>query len=336
MRAYRPDLKTAAVIVPLSLLAGFYLAFAPMAASAQTTGSAQGLGGGTALNWAGYVSDGGTYTTVAGSWVVPTVTGTSGNGADATWIGIGGVSSHDLIQAGTEAVPDSSGGIDYQAWYELLPAGSVTVPLTVHAGDSITANITQGSGASGTWLITITDTTTGKSYSKTVRYTSSLSSAEWIEEMPAGVGIQVSLDNFGTVDFTGGSTTENGSNVSITGASAQPLTMATMDDEALAIPSAVGVDGGSFSVTRTDAASSSIGISRFGGTTFVTRGNGYDGYGDNGTTTSITPDINISYDYGQGGGYYYPRYRVSRAYSYSTDSGNGIISVIINNGFSNF
>jgi hypothetical protein len=156
------------------IIMGFILFATPVVAFAQTTGAAQGISGGTALNWAGYVSDTGTYTSISGSWVVPTVTDISANGADATWIGIGGVLSHDLIQTGTEAVPDTDGGIDYQAWYELLPSGSVTVPLSVHAGDSMNAMITKESNTN-TWLITLIDTTTGKSYSTTVNYTSSLS-----------------------------------------------------------------------------------------------------------------------------------------------------------------
>jgi hypothetical protein len=302
---------------------------------------AAGIGGGTALNWAGYVSDSGTYTSVSGSWVIPTVANQDGSSADATWVGIGGVLSHDLIQAGTEAVPDSNGGIDYQAWYELLPSGSVTVPLTVHAGDSMTATITEQSGAADTWLITIADVTTGKSYSTTVNYASSLSSAEWIEEMPAGVGTRISLDDFGTVQFTGGMTTKDGSSVSIAGSGAVSLTMANDADQPLAIPSVLGGDGESFSVARTGAASNSIGIGAFGigGSGHgmpAGAGSQYYGYGtryDTGTTTQITPNISISYGTVPGSGIgTVTRYHMSRSYtrSYSIDDGNGVIRVFIN------
>jgi hypothetical protein len=319
------------------IIMGFILFATPVVAFAQTTGAAQGISGGTALNWAGYVSDTGTYTSISGSWVVPTVTDISANGADATWIGIGGVLSHDLIQTGTEAVPDTDGGIDYQAWYELLPSGSVTVPLSVHAGDSMNAMITKESNTN-TWLITLIDTTTGKSYSTTVNYTSSLSSAEWIEEMPAGVGTSISLDDFGTIGFTKGSTVMNGTSVSIAGSDAQALTMANAENQPLAVPSILGADGASFSVTRTDAASSAIGIGgSIGGfgRTFVTNSSstsagGYStssGYAGIGTTTSVTPTITVSYGYGSYNTIR-PRYRMARSYSIVND--NGVISLVIN------
>src|SRR5258707_409862 len=79
------------------------LAFADTSGASNNggAGAAQNITGSTALNWAGYVSQKGVYTGVSGSWVVPSVTSTSQNAADAAWVGIGGVLTHDLIQAGT-------------------------------------------------------------------------------------------------------------------------------------------------------------------------------------------------------------------------------------------
>ncbi|HEV3244950.1 MAG TPA: G1 family glutamic endopeptidase, partial [Candidatus Paceibacterota bacterium] len=122
-----------------------------------------------ALNWAGYVATGGTYTSVSGTWTVPKVQdGTTGDVADATWVGIGGVASTDLIQAGTEAIPDSSGGIVYQAWMELLPQDSKVVPLAVSPGDVVSVSITEGSP--GVWEVSFNDATSGKSFQTAVRY----------------------------------------------------------------------------------------------------------------------------------------------------------------------
>src|SRR5579884_3471735 len=66
----------------------------------------------TSLNWAGYLANSGGYTAVSSSWVVPSATGTgSSQSADATWVGIGGVSTNDLIQAGTENTVESNGQV---------------------------------------------------------------------------------------------------------------------------------------------------------------------------------------------------------------------------------
>jgi hypothetical protein len=214
--------------------------------------SAAGIG--VSSNWAGYVASTGTFTSVGGSWIVPQAVGSNANlSADATWVGIGGVSSTDLIQAGTQDIIQN-GTSTYTAWYELLPASSVQVPLAVHPNDGITVSITQQSN--GQWQISFSDTTTGQSYQTSVSYASSLSSAEWIEEMPSDQRGLVPLDNFGIVSFTDGLTTQNGSQVSISESGAQPMTMITRNDQALATPSSLGADGASFTVTRTAAAAS--------------------------------------------------------------------------------
>ena len=329
----------APIIMALLFASGVVAPAFAYAQSVTGTGGAdgaQGLSGNSALNWAGYVSDTGTYTAVSGAWTVPTVTSIGNNGADATWVGIGGVLTHDLIQAGTEAVSNSQGGATYQAWYELLPAGSTIVPLKISAGDSVSVSITQQSSTADTWLITFTDGMTGRSYSTSVRYASSLSSADWIEEMPAGVDTRISLDGFGTVDFTGGATTENGANVSIAGSGASSLTMANLQGQPLAIPSVLGTDGESFSVTRTSAASNSIGIGGNGtGRTFVTT------YSNSGTSTTNGMPGSYAYNYGSGGQYYSNysnsggsnriRYRTSRQYLISAS--NGTLRIMILNSF---
>src|SRR5438445_9051939 len=62
-------------------------------------------------NWSGYAANGGTFTSVTATWTVPTVSATS-SGADATWVGIGGLTSNDLLQAGTQAMVDGSGTVE--------------------------------------------------------------------------------------------------------------------------------------------------------------------------------------------------------------------------------
>ena len=219
--------------------------------------------GTNALNWAGYVATGGTYTSVSGSWLVPDVqSDTSENVADATWVGIGGVNSRDLLQAGTEALPDGNGNLVYQAWMEMLPQDSKVVPLRVSAGDSVTVSITEES--KGTWDVAFYNATTGKSYSATVNYSSSFSSADWIEEMPVEVGGVIGLDNFGTLRFTSGYAIKNGQPVTIASSGARPLTMNNAEGEAVATPSVLSSDGSSFTVARTDAVSTPLALTAAG------------------------------------------------------------------------
>jgi hypothetical protein len=203
-------------------------------------------------NWSGYAANGGTFTSVTGTWTVPTVAAT-GTGADATWVGIGGLSSHDLIQAGTQALVEG-GTVAYSSWIEMLPQSSRNVPLSVTAGDSVTVTITQQSG--NDWLIAMKNNTTGGTYNVTVQYSSSNSSAEWVQEAPSvGRGL-VSLDQFGTVRFSGASAVRDGKAMSLSALGAKAITMINGQGQAIAQPSTIARDGASFTVARTDAPSS--------------------------------------------------------------------------------
>jgi Peptidase A4 family len=222
---------------------------------ASNTSAANVGSNGNSQNWAGYVATGGNYTSVSGSWTVPQP-GTNGHTAsDATWVGIGGVSNNDLIQSGTQNIVDPSGNITTTAFYELLPDVSTPISaVTVKSGDTVTVSISQT--ATNIWLINFTDNTSGQNYQTTVSYDSSLSSAEWIEEAPSNGASVLPLDNFGTVSFTGGQTTENGSSVSINGAGASSVIMVNSAGQALATPSALSSDGTNFNITRSSAVSS--------------------------------------------------------------------------------
>jgi len=231
------------------------------------TGDPSGTDVEQSSNWAGYAAGNGTFTAIFGSWTVPNVTlgGGSTISSDATWVGIGGVNTTDLIQAGTETdVQD--GQIEYSAWWETLPQASQPIALDVSAGDSVSVSITQQAG--GTWQITIRNATSGQSFQKNLAYQSSLSSAEWVEETPTvGRRTLLPLDDFGTITFTNATTTENGQQHTIAQAGGQPITMynssilsrlgrltglGSQADQVIAQPSALGTDGSSFSVTRTN------------------------------------------------------------------------------------
>ena len=69
---------------------------------------------------------------------------------------------------------------------------------------------------------------------------------------------------FGGVSFSNGFAVQNGSQVSISGSGARPMTMITDNDQALAAPSSLGADGASFTVTRTTAAASTPTVAKTG------------------------------------------------------------------------
>lgn len=203
---------------------------------------------GQSHNWSGYAATGGTYTAVSGTWTVPQTAAGDSFGSEATWVGIGGVSSRDLIQAGTETTAASSGRVRYQAWIEMLPQASHPVTLDVSPGDSVTVTISQQTGDQ--WAIAMKNNTTGKEYDTTVTYQSSLSSAEWVEEAPSGGRRVLPLDNFGSVKFTGGSATKDGKTTTMAGAGAKAITMIDSSGQPVVTPSSLGADGSSFTVTQ--------------------------------------------------------------------------------------
>ncbi|MEI7683280.1 MAG: G1 family glutamic endopeptidase [Candidatus Saccharibacteria bacterium] len=205
----------------------------------------------TSTNWSGYLTANGIYTRVSGSWVVPTVTGNGRtSSADATWVGIGGVSSSDLIQVGTSNIVAASGRVTTSAFYELLPNFAQTIiSLVISPGDSISASVVETSA--GQWVITITDNTTSQTFSQNVAYPSSHSSAEWIQEDPSyGNGKLIPLDIFGTVTFTNGMATSNGVSANILGNNSQLITLVSSAGIPLATTSPIKGGGASFSVTQ--------------------------------------------------------------------------------------
>ena len=134
------------------------------------------------LNWAGYAQTGKkhTYTGVESSWVVPTVSTTPpGTQYASDWVGVGGFGDSTLVQAGTSS-DNIAGTAQYLAWTEVLPAAEDPLTLVVSAGDSITTLVEQT--APGTWLMEVTDDSTGMSQSRSVLYSSSGKSVEVIHE----------------------------------------------------------------------------------------------------------------------------------------------------------
>ena len=213
--------------------------------------------GGTvdSLNWSGYaVTPGSGITGVSSSFVVPSA-GLDPPGFAATWTGIGGYNTSDLIQAGTaeDSTPTNALlGDQYYAWYELLPNSETQISnctgdpnCTVTPGDKVSVSINNVSG--NTWSISITDS--GKwSWNQDVSYASSESSGEWILEAPTLVA-QTLLANVGTVSFgpTNTYTDASGTHTIAAGNPTQiDLSPSPVGGVSEAAPSALASDGQSF------------------------------------------------------------------------------------------
>lgn len=203
----------------------------------------------TSSNWSGYLASGGTFTGISGSWTTPDPSGNnSATSADATWIGIGGITSEDLIQIGTTDEVSPSGQVATEAFYELLPGASISIPnVTITPGDVVTASISQIT--TGEWTITLTDQTNDQTFTDTVFYTSSYSSAEWIEEDPSYTADHlVPFDDFGSVTFNNASDTVNGATQTISTSGPGIITMLNNSGGDEAIPTALNGAGNGFTV----------------------------------------------------------------------------------------
>ena len=141
-----------------------------------------------------------TVSNVYGEWIVPrTKAGVTGFIADTSvWVGMDGYDSNTVEQVGTSSTYDpSTGQTAYYAWWEMYPKFSHPInAMNVNPGDKISAYVwftpagnSQAVLDRGTFKLSLTDMTTGKSFTITqgpfkpdfyLR-----SSAEWIVERAA-------------------------------------------------------------------------------------------------------------------------------------------------------
>jgi hypothetical protein len=135
----------------------------------------------TSSNWSGYVETNGPYTAITGTFVVPSVTKYLAGSTVSEWVGVDGWANKSLIQAGVSEVPQQSGDVLVEPWWEVLPARQEDVAgVVVAVGDMVTVTISKVSGS--TWSINLTDDTNGGVFSTDKNYEGQLSSAEWIVE----------------------------------------------------------------------------------------------------------------------------------------------------------
>ncbi|MGD0995421.1 MAG: G1 family glutamic endopeptidase [Candidatus Bathyarchaeia archaeon] len=268
----------------LMLLAVFSQAFAltsPIMAPGMVVARSSGSSW-LSTNWSGYAVTGssGSVTSAYGSWKVPAVSsGASGTTTyySAFWVGIDGFSSSTVEQVGTMAQIIGT-TVSYYAWFEFYPSPMYQITsLSIKPGNTISASVTYTGSSSGsgrgfvsrqsisTFTATITDVTTGKSYTTTGTVDNAArSSAECIAEAPSSSRGLLPLANFGTVNYGLDNTAVTGTCYATVsgvngplgsfGSAVQRITMVTSKGVTKALPSlAPSSDGTSFSITWANA-----------------------------------------------------------------------------------
>jgi hypothetical protein len=245
--------------LPLAVIAAASLG-AASAASADTAQSS---------NWAGYAvhRSGAQFRKVTGTWTQPSAACTPGRASySAVWVGIGGfaVDSPALEQIGTESDCTASGRAVSSAWYELVPAASRGVKLTVLPGDQMRAGVTVNGHAV---TLTLTDLTRHRSFAKRLHpAVVDTTSAEWILEAPSVCSSSWScrtlpLADFGSTGFTAaGATSSSGHRGTIDdrawrttrislAATGRTFVSDSSASTAAAVPSSLSARGRAFTVT---------------------------------------------------------------------------------------
>jgi hypothetical protein len=166
----------------------------------------------TSDGWSGYAvnSTADSVTAVSGSWTVPTVTGT-GTSYASTWVGIDGYLSNTVEQTGV-AEDLVKGVAKYSAWYEMYPSAVVTINLSIHPGDQISASVKYVNGKFDLTIEDLSDPAGKNTFTIDKAAPAALrASAEWIEEDPLASYTQLlPLSNFGSVTFTNAQATIKG------------------------------------------------------------------------------------------------------------------------------
>jgi hypothetical protein len=165
-----------------------------------------GLGG----NWAGAVvqvaslklSPAEPANTVFAEWQVPAIntkTAETGTQIVGFWVGLGGYTTGNLLQAGTASTMTGS-SVSYWAWTEWFPAGYVVDSLAIQAGDTVSVLVCAPETDHG--YVSMMNHRTNVAISVgvsdpfgTAPYDGS--SVEWIVE-----AINTEMPNFGSVAFT--------------------------------------------------------------------------------------------------------------------------------------
>jgi hypothetical protein len=269
--------KLAAMLAAAIGLAGLVGGGTAPGAATRFAGFAAGDSPDVSSNWAGYATVAPpdtdiSFNDVTATWRQPRGKCTANRSDSAVfWVGLGGVSSSSksLEQLGTEMDCRRVGAVPrYSAWWEVIPAPPVPIPLKVAAGDMMGAALLVD-GQTLTFSMRNLTRHTRFTKQMTVSQALDLTSAEWIAEAPslcssASQCRVVPLTRFGSVTFANAAVTADAH----TGTIADPTWSATpielisrgggsaffgqgdpLGPGVGAVPGALGADGRSFTVT---------------------------------------------------------------------------------------
>ncbi|MFI5266596.1 MAG: G1 family glutamic endopeptidase [Chloroflexota bacterium] len=225
-------------LLPLAILLAM-----PAGALAQTPQQPQTLQ--PSSNWSGYVAGNAYYTGVSALIQAPLPYAFQSLGVVASWVGIGGSTSHDLIQAGVEEVNQGQ-FVAYRAWYELLPQSSRNIVLDIAPGAWVSVDVHQV--GFNLWQVTIVNGT--NVFQRQFEYASSHSSAEWVVEEPALYNGQL-LPLAGVTGASFGKMSAIANGVTANPSQLFPQTVGIVSRLGLvrAAPTGFGPDNASFTVT---------------------------------------------------------------------------------------
>jgi hypothetical protein len=164
------------------------------------------------FDWSGY-ADGsaktkkGTFTKVSGSWTAPGVRCGAEDEITVDWVGLDGLHSNSIEQAGTMAWCYEGAPL-YFTWWEMSPGkGLREVGNTLRPGDKISASVSRSGTA---YTLRVTDSTNSANSFKTKQTCAAATcpdtSAEWIAERPAFANVGFApLAHYTAFQITNGS-----------------------------------------------------------------------------------------------------------------------------------
>lgn len=201
---------------------------APAATPAGGAGAIRNITSAGSLNWSGYAvsHSKATFRKVRATFFVPYLNckQSPGTTKSSDWVGLDGYVGHpdSVEQVGIAADCSAAGRASYFGWLEMFPYAQVRLSIRIHAGDSVTAQVSYNP-ADKDFRLTLADTTRGERTSKLrkcpdvkvsgKKVTCPRNSAEVISEAPeSGSGSQLviePLSDYGAVSFAGISITDS-------------------------------------------------------------------------------------------------------------------------------